>query len=92
MNQKIDVIGLIVGGGMATAPALVDVPFYESSTWLSAIAIMGMFVLAVTAIHGLLKIRREFKWNGEERRGVETEQKKSKTPKHSRSKTSRNKR
>ena len=91
MNQKADVTGLIVGGGMATAPAMVDVPFYESSTWLGSIAIMGMFVLAVTAIHGLLKIRREFKWNGEERRGVETESKKSKTPVNRRSKTNRNK-
>lgn len=91
MNQKGDVTGLVVGGGMATAPALVDVPFYESTSWLSAIAIMGMIVLAITAIHGLFKIRREFKWNGEERRGVETEQKKSKTPVNRRSKTNRNK-
>ena len=62
MSQKGDVTGLVIGGGMATAPALVDVPFYESTSWLSAIAIMGMTVLAITAIHGLLKIRREFKW------------------------------
>jgi len=68
VNQKGDLCGLILGGGLATAPALVDIPFYESSTWLGSIAIMGMVVLTVTALHGLLKVRREIKWNGIDRR------------------------
>lgn len=69
MNQKADVVGLVVGGGMAAGPAMVNVPFYESNTWLSAVAILGITVLALTALNAILNLRRNLKWDGHDRRG-----------------------
>lgn len=68
MNQKTDVVGLVVGGGMAAGPAMVNVPFYESNTWLSVVAILGITVLALTALNAILNLRRNIKWDGHDRR------------------------
>jgi len=60
--------GLIVGGGMAAAPAMVDMPFYESQFWLGTIAVTGFIVLLGTGVKIGLDIRKNLKWDGEDRR------------------------
>jgi len=69
VNQKAEAAGLIIGGGMAAGPAMVDIPFYESNTWLSAVAILGITVLAITALNAILTLKRNLKWDGRDRRG-----------------------
>lgn len=53
----------VIGSGMAAGPA-----FYESSIWLSCVAILGITVLVLTAANGILALRKNLKWNGEDRR------------------------
>ena len=63
MSQKASTAAGIIGSGMAVGPA-----FYESTAWLSGIAILGLTVLILTAANGLLTLRRNLKWDGKERR------------------------
>jgi len=64
MSQKVSTAAGIVGGGMAAGPA-----FYESTAWLSVVAILGITVLILTVANGILTFRRNLKWDGHERRG-----------------------
>jgi len=71
MSNKIEAGGLIVGTSMATAPATVPMiePFDETQTWMAVVAVTGLVVLVMTGLKVALSIRRELKWDGEDRRG-----------------------
>lgn len=68
MSQRVDIAAVAIGSSMAAGPAMVDVPFYESSVWLSCVAILGITVLALTAANAILTLRKNIKWTGDERR------------------------
>jgi hypothetical protein len=71
MSQKTDSAAGLIGAGMAGGPALA-VPFYESGTWLAGVAILGMVVLALSAVNAFFTFKkniREAKWDGIDRRG-----------------------
>lgn len=65
MNPKVDAIssaaGLLVGGALATAPAVMNTPFYQSEIWLGFIAILGATVLVLTIINGVRTLIRNKK-------------------------------
>lgn len=69
MSQKGDISLALLGGTLAIGPAAVkEVPFYETTWWLSAIAILGAFVMVVALANGLLTLRRKLGWGGKDRR------------------------
>ena len=76
MSQQTNAMAGTVGAAMASGPALA-MPFYESSWWLSGVAILGIIILLFTALNSVLTFRenlRESRWNGEERRRRENSQ------------------
>lgn len=65
MSPKVDAIGnataLVVGSALATAPAVMNTPFYQSELWLSFIAVLGATVLVLTIINGVRTLIRNKK-------------------------------
>jgi hypothetical protein len=64
MTAKSNAMTGLIGTGMAAAPSVVDKPFYESDLWLSAVAIMGMVVLVLTAINAIVSLKKQLKKRG----------------------------
>ena len=53
----------LMGAGMATGPAVVskvkDVPFYETETWLGAIAILGATLIIVSLVNAITRFLQD---------------------------------
>lgn len=58
MNQKFNPIAGVVGSGMAAGPA-----FYETTIWLSTVAILGIVVLVLAGVNSVMTLRRNLKLN-----------------------------
>lgn len=70
MNTKTEVIG---GSSLlaASTPAVLkaaQVPWYESMIWLSIMATFFGILGFLSIIHKIILIRKDLKWDGEERR------------------------
>jgi phosphate/sulfate permease len=61
MSTQTSIAGAVVGSGLAAGPSMVDVPFYETNMWLSAIAVLGVTVLVLTGLNVVLSIRKKLK-------------------------------
>ena len=62
MSAKIEVPAVIIGTTLAAGPAVLEkVPFYESTAWLSAVAVLGGFVLLVTAVNSGINLSKRLK-------------------------------
>jgi len=53
----------LIGTSMAVGPSMAAPHFYETNTWLSAIAIVGAIVLCLALINGVVTLRRNIKGN-----------------------------
>jgi len=61
MTQKVNTVSGIIGSGMAAGPA-----FYESTAWLSTVAILGMIVLILASVNSVITLKRNLKRSNQE--------------------------